>query len=120
MGGGRSLKTGGTIPETAKAVNLPIAFRKGNKQMGTYQVTCTKKDGADADRRIDAFAGPGWRGTIDEVISWMDQGHKFWTTADGKSVWCKLGVHPTTHRRFVTTEGDSFPPNNLLKFRDCP
>lgn len=88
--------------------------------MATYQVTCTKKDGADADRRIDALAGPGWRGTIDEVIGWIDQGHKFWTTADGKSVWVIVQTHPTSRRRYLTTEGDGFPPNNLLKLPDCP
>lgn len=90
--------------------------------MTDYQVTCTKKDGADADRRIDALAGPQFKQSpIDDVIRWIDSGqHRFWTSVDGKSVWLRTATHASSGRKYLTTEGDSFPPNNLLKLQDCP
>lgn len=84
--------------------------------MADYQITRVRKDGADPDRRIDRFSGPGWEAPIDDVIRWIDTGaHRFWTSVDGRSVWCMTGTHPTSKRKYVTTQGDSFPPNNLLK-----
>ena len=86
----------------------------------TYQVTCTKKDGPDTDRRFDALGGPTWTGTQDQVLGWIDQGHKFWTSVNGKSVWVTTDVHPVSRRRYCKTEGDNYPLNNLLKLPDCP
>lgn len=85
-----------------------------------YQVTCHKPDGADADRRIDRLGGPGWNGTIDEVLASMDAGHTFWTYVGGYRANVIPKVHPTTFRRYVTTEADGFPPNNLLSLQRCP
>lgn len=89
--------------------------------MADYQVTCIKRDGADADRRIDRLGGPGWNDSIDNVIRFIKNGsHRFWTTAQGRSVWVIVKQHPTSRRDYLTTEGDSFPPNNLLSLPDCP
>lgn len=95
--------------------------------MADYRIDCIKRDGADEDRRIDRFGGPvpddsgnRWNDSIDNVIKMIDGGtHRFWTSADGKRVWCKTDTHPKTGRKYVTTEGDGFPPNNLLKLDEC-
>lgn len=90
--------------------------------MTDYQVTCTKKDGPDNDRRIDALAGPQFnQAPIDHVIKWIESGgHRFWTVASGKSVWIEVQEHPKTMRKFLTTQGNGYPPNNLLNLQDCP
>ena len=96
--------------------------------MGDYRIDCIKRDtAADSDRRIDRFGGPmpdqdgvRWNDTIDNVIRMIDSGaHRFWTSVNGKSVWCKTETHPTSKRKYVTTEGDAYPPNNLLKLPEC-
>lgn len=88
----------------------------------SYQVTCTKKDGADPDRRIDALGGPGWKTSpIDDVIRWIESGHTFWVEVDRRRVTVLVRQHNTGRRlKYLTTEGDGFPPNNLLKLPDCP
>jgi len=88
--------------------------------MADYQITCTKKDGPDSDRRIDALGGPQFPTTpIDQVIRLIEaRTHRFWTVASGKSVW--IEVKERNGRKYLTTEGDSYPPNNLLKLKDCP
>ena len=93
--------------------------------MATYQVTCIKRDGADADRRIDGIGGFAdrnpWFLPIDEAIAWIEQGKgKFYVSAGGKSVWVVVKIHPTSRRKYLTTEVDGFPPNNLLSLPDCP
>ena len=94
--------------------------------MADVRIDCIKRDGADPDRRIDRFGGPKpdgsgrWNQPIDDVIQQIDSGtHRFWTSVDNKSVWCRTEVHPTSKRKYVTTEGDGFPPNNLLKLSEC-
>ena len=93
--------------------------------MDTYQVTCIKRDGADIDRRIDGIGGVSnqkrWYLAIDDAISWIETGKAgFYTSVDGKSVWVIVKVHPESGRKYLTTEGDSFPPNNLLNLQNCP
>jgi hypothetical protein len=90
--------------------------------MGHYRVTCIVPDGADTDRRIDKLGGEfhAQSQPIDTIIRWIDQGHTFWTMAQGRSVNVVVKTHPQTHRRYLTTEGDSFPPNNLLALPRCP
>jgi hypothetical protein len=31
-----------------------------------------------------------------------------------------IGRHTHSGRRYITTEGDGFPPNNLLRLTRCP
>ena len=90
--------------------------------MTDYQVTCSTKDGPDADRRIDKLGGPQFQtARLDDVISWIESGnHRFYTSVNGRSVWIVVQIHPTTRRKYLTTQGDGYPPNNLLKLPNCP
>ena len=95
--------------------------------MSDYRVNCIRRDGNDADRRIDRLGGLGpdgtstWNDTIDNVIRFIEQGaHRFWTSAGGKSVWVAVKVHPTSKRKYLATEPDSYPSNNLLHLPECP
>lgn len=89
--------------------------------MGRYQVTCHVPDGADADRRIDKLGGTfhAQPQPIDTIIRWIDEGHTFWTEAYGRAVEVVVRTHSHSGRRYLTTEGDGFPPNNLLKLPTC-
>lgn len=89
--------------------------------MSDYQVTCIRRDGADTDRRIDRLGGPGWNDSIDNVIGFIERGeHRFWTVAQGKSVWVVVRRHPQSGRKYLATENDGYPPNNLLSLPECP
>lgn len=88
--------------------------------MSTFQITNTRPDGTDADRRIDGFRIAGEYFTIEQVIDWVRTGaHRFYVSVFGRSVWVILKYHHTTGRPYLTTEGDSFPPNNLLSLPSC-
>ncbi len=88
--------------------------------MADYQVTCIRRDGTDLDRRIDRLGGPGWNDHIDNVIRWIETGaHRFWTSVGGRSVWVVVAVHPTSHRKFLRTQTDHYPNNNLLSLPEC-
>jgi hypothetical protein len=88
--------------------------------MTDYRVTCITPDGTDQDRRIDRLGGPEFNDSIDNVIRFIKSGaHRFWTEANGQSVLVVVKQHPTSGRNYLTTEGDSFPPNNLLKLPHC-
>lgn len=94
--------------------------------MTDYRIDCSTKDGLDPDYRIDGLGGPNpngpgrWYGTIDQVLASMDAGNRFWVSVEGKGVWVIPMVHPRSRRRYVTTQADGFPPNNLLNLPDCP
>lgn len=93
--------------------------------MDSYYVTCTKKDGADVDRRIDGIGGSSggrnWYLDIDEAIRQIESKTSgFYTSVNGKSVWIIVKEHSGSRRKYLTTEGDNFPPNNLLNLRNCP
>lgn len=86
--------------------------------MSDYQITAIRPDGTDADRRIDAVQINGNLVPIDSVIGWIQSGeHRFWVHAQGLSVWVVVGRHPHSGRYYLTTEGDGFPPNNLLSLQ---
>jgi hypothetical protein len=88
--------------------------------MADYQVTCIRRDGSDLDRRIDRLGGPGWNDTIDNVIHFIQSGaHRFWTSANGVSVWVEVRRHPTSGRLYLATQNDGYPPNNLLSLPEC-
>lgn len=89
--------------------------------MADYQVTCTKKDGSDLDRRLDGIGGSFGYLDIDTAITQIESRvNRFYCSAAGSSVWVIVGRHPQSGRKYLTTEGDGFPPNNLLALRDCP
>ncbi len=86
------------------------------------QVTCAILDGPDADRRIDKLGG-NFTPTpvaLDTMIGWIDKGHTFWTEVGGYRADIIVKQHPQSGRRYLTTEGDGYPPNNLLKLPRCP
>lgn len=94
--------------------------------MADYQVDCINRDGSDPDYRIDALGGPKpdgtgrWKDTIDRVIDFIERDiHDFWTSVDGDSAWIVVRVHPTSGRKYLATENDGFPPNNLLSLPEC-
>lgn len=94
--------------------------------MASYQVTCIRPDGADADRRIDRLGGIGpdgagqWNDSIDNVIAAIGNGHSFWVEVARQRVSVVRKVHPTSGRWYLTTQPDGFPPNNLLSLPRCP
>ena len=88
--------------------------------MADYQITHTRKYGADADRRIDALKIGNTVYPIDQVIDWINSGqHRFWVAVQSRSVWVEVRQHSTSGRSFLTTERDGFPPNNLLALANC-
>lgn len=88
--------------------------------MSDYQITHTRKDGRDIDRRIDAVMIAGSIFTIDQIIKWiLDRTHRFWVSVNGRMVWVEVRRHNPSGRLFLTTEGDGFPPNNLLNLPSC-
>lgn len=88
------------------------------------QISCIMRDGADADRRIDGFGGihddKRWDLSIDQLIQWISEGHTFFTNVGGYRANVVVKKHPQSGRLYVTTEGDGFPPNNLLALPECP
>ncbi len=88
--------------------------------MADYRITHVRPDGKDHDRRIDAVKIGNGLFPIDQVIAWIRSGeHRFLVSVQGRSVWVIARQHPTSFRWYLTTEGDGFPPNNLLSLPAC-
>lgn len=89
--------------------------------MSDYQITCHKPDNADADRRLQGLGGPvcGYLG-IDTII-YRIENHidRYWTTANGVSVWIEVKVR-SNGRKYLKTTADGYEPNNLLALPHCP
>ena len=89
--------------------------------MADYRITHSRKDGADADRRLDGsiIAGHGYYG-IDQVIDFVKHpANRFTVSVGGRTVRVEVQRHYSSAREYLTTEGDGFPPNNLLSLPDC-
>lgn len=86
--------------------------------MSHYRITHSRKDGADADRRLDGFLVNGQYIPIDTVISMIMNGHTFYVEVYGRPVEVIRQRH-YYGREYLTTQGDGFPPNNLLALPDC-
>lgn len=90
--------------------------------MGTFQVNCHKPDNDDPDRRIQGLGGKAdsqWYRTIDQIISLIESGDKFWVVdSKGNSVW--IEVHSRNGRKYLKTQSDGIEPNNLLALPHCP
>ena len=91
-----------------------------------HQVTCIIPDGNDADRRIDSIGGSkgaangggAWCIKLDEAIKGIeDEKWRFWTVANGKSVWVIIAQR--NGRKYLKTEADGAEPNNLLSLPPC-
>lgn len=92
----------------------------------THQVHCHKPDNADVDRRIQGIGGVNpdgtrWYLTIDQAIADItSKKYAFYVEVQRRRVEVVVKRHPTTQRLYLTTEGDGFPPNNLLSLPVCP
>jgi hypothetical protein len=87
--------------------------------MATYYATCHSPDNSDLDRRIQGLGGSGWWWNIDTIILMIDQGHLFYTsppTGYGKKIVTRTHANGL---RYLTTDGDGFPPNNILNLPRC-
>lgn len=90
-----------------------------------HQVRCHKPDNNDLDRRIQGIGGvnpdkANWYLGIDEAIRKIeDKTYEFYVVVSGREVKVIVGVRPSG-RKYLTTEPDSFPPNNLLALPHCP
>jgi hypothetical protein len=83
-----------------------------------YTVNCHVPDNADLDRRMQGIGGNVWYKTVDEVLRCIDNGDTFNVTVSSRTVRVIPGRH-ASGRRYITTEGDGFPPNNLLRLPRC-
>lgn len=87
--------------------------------MSQYQITHSRKDGPDADHRIDAVMIEGRIYTIDDVIAWIEKyGHRFYTYVNGMTAWVHV-VRRFGSKAFITTSQDGYGPNNLLNLPNC-
>ncbi len=89
------------------------------------QVKCIKKTNrTDPHERIQGIGGVNGDGTRwylpeTQAIADIENGkRKFWTSANGKSVWVIIATH--NGRKYLKTESDSIHPNNLLALPECP
>ena len=92
------------------------------EELTMYTIICTRPDGADLDRCIDGFLVRNALGgtnymMIDAVIAMLDRGVRFFTEVRGVRV--EVVARNGARRRYVTTLGDGFPPNNLLRLPPC-
>jgi len=86
--------------------------------MSDYFIDATRKDGPDLDYRIDAFLVNGRWYTIEEMLAFIRDGHRFFVEVSRQTVEVLKRRHPRTQREYLTTEADGFPPNNLLRLPD--
>lgn len=89
------------------------------------QVKCIKKsDRYNPHERIRGIGGVNpdgarWYLPEDDAIAGIESGKwRFWTTANGKSVWVIVALH--LGRKYLKTEADGLEPNNLLALPECP
>ncbi|PKB13299.1 uncharacterized protein DUF3892 [Novosphingobium kunmingense] len=87
--------------------------------MSAYLVTHSRKDGPDADRRIDAIGFDGYVYPLNTVINWIESGvHSFFVLVLGQRVTVLVRKTVFGHK-YLTTSPDGFKPNNLLYLPDC-
>lgn len=89
--------------------------------MATYFATCHTPDNFDLDRRIQGLGGTFWWWNIDTIIHMIEyQGHQFYTQPPfGLPALIVVRQHGNG-RKYLTTVGDGFPPNNILRLPICP
>ena len=89
--------------------------------MADYYITHSRKDGTDADRRLDGFTiqGQGYH-DIEAVIGYVkNPENSFFVSVAERAVRVEVQRHSSSIREYLTTEGDGFPPNNLLNLPNC-
>lgn len=64
--------------------------------------------------------GGRWRLSLDEAVAGVNGGKwRFWTVANGKSVWVVV-ARSAAGNQYLKTEADGDQPNNLLSLPECP
>ncbi|MFC4255359.1 DUF3892 domain-containing protein [Altererythrobacter xixiisoli] len=85
--------------------------------MADHQITRTRKDGPDADRRIDACEVGGHIYGTDDIISFIEnRTHTFFTNYGRRA---DVYVRVRNNRKYLTTSADGYGQNNLLLLPDC-
>lgn len=90
-----------------------------------HQVTCHTPDNSDPDRRLQGIGGrnpngSNWYLPIDDAIRKIETGvYEFYVVVSGRQVEVVVRRH-ASGRKYLTTEADGFPPNNLLNLPTCP
>jgi|SRR5690242_17262457 len=92
------------------------------------QVSCiVKRDHFSPHERIQSLGGmhngKSWRMPEKDIIAELEQPASirrwnFYTNVGGKSVWVVVAIH--NGRKYLKTEPDRHPENNLLYLPDCP
>jgi hypothetical protein len=93
------------------------------------QVSCIKKRGDHYDPH-ERIEGPGgvhsdkrWYLPEEDIITELEKPDStrrwnFFTSVKGHSVWVIVAVHD--NRKYLKTQPDKHPENNLLALDDCP
>lgn len=90
----------------------------------SVQIQCINKTNRQsAHERIRGVGGihqgSRWWMSLDNAIASIKDGRfRFWTTANGKSVWVIIATNEG--REYLKTESDGLHPNNLLALPECP
>ncbi|WP_194954898.1 hypothetical protein [Sphingopyxis solisilvae] len=86
--------------------------------MRNYEITAIHAGPHDPDRLIDSLLIEGTLWPIEKVIDWLRTGpHGFFVKAATGRARVIAARHWTSGRWFLTTEGQDFPPHDLLALR---
>lgn len=87
--------------------------------MSDLQVTCATKTNRSDYELIRDLGGPGWRHPKAELARQIDSGINQFFTQSG-SYKARLRTFMGRLRKYVKTESDPTPANNLLNLPNCP
>ena len=83
------------------------------------QVTCINKtDRYNPEERIRNIGGSGWKHTVDDAISNIENGvYSYFVSKNGHEV--NVIVASRNGRKYLKTENDGDTPDNLLSLPEC-
>lgn len=85
------------------------------------QVICITKRGNhyNPHERIQAIGGLNWSRSENDAIRDVEADPSaYYTSVGGRSVW--VVVDSRLGRKYLKTEPDAYPQNNLLSLPECP